>query len=141
VGRFPLVAAIVLLAATGCTLRSVDKASYVARNRAVLRELPAYPGARLVNSYSVGQSATGGFPPRENGPPYDAYYTWNVYETPPGQDGGAGGFYGSVLPRRGWRWIGGFDCDSSYVRGHALVHVSCSRESNTFTLSVNYNAR
>jgi hypothetical protein len=42
----------------GCRLRSVEKAAYVARNDAVLRTVPVYPGSKLLSDESPGMHAS-----------------------------------------------------------------------------------
>jgi len=65
----------------GCRVRSVDEAKYVALNDAVLETIPVYPGARLVNSFSKGQTAGDSCLPTENGPPYGSFTSDWVYST------------------------------------------------------------
>jgi hypothetical protein len=109
---------------THMTVCGVRKAPYVAANQAVLRTIPVYPRARWVNSYSIGIPAR--CLPVENRPPYDHYYSYRAYRLPRGTAcGQVGRYYRRTLAARGWRWLGGYPWDASYVRGHALVHVSC----------------
>jgi hypothetical protein len=74
--------------AAGCRLTSVDEASYVSQNVRVLKQLPLFPGSKLVDSYSVGLPAAGRCLPTENGPPYSGFETTLAYRTvkpvPPG---------------------------------------------------------
>ena len=74
IGGAIAIAAAFILSFGGC---SVDENAYVARNEAVYRTVPEYPGAVLVNSYSIGIPKPGGL--NENGPPYSAFDTWHVY--------------------------------------------------------------
>jgi hypothetical protein len=112
----------------GFRVTNVDKSKYVAANEAAFRDVPVYAKLPLANRSDTGIPATDGPPWNENGPPYDHYYTWHVYYLPSGRScTRAAAFYKTTLPKRGWSWVGGFPWDASYVRGHALVHVSCSR--------------
>jgi hypothetical protein len=62
-------------------------------------------------------------------PPYGAYTTSHVLRIAGDSTcDRIGAWYRRELPRRGWRWIAGYPGDASYVRGHALVHVTCSGE-------------
>ena len=133
---------VLTVVAAGCTVRSVDEKRYVAKNEAVLAQLPLPRATRLLSTYSIGQPAQDGFPPSENGPPYSSFTTWRVYEFDfDSHGGGADSFFAHELPPRGWDWIGGGagGCDDSYVRGHALVYVSCTE--NGFMLSADHDAR
>lgn len=65
----------------GGSTASVDEQAYVAHNEAVIRSVPQYPGAVLVNSYSIGVPRPGGL--NENGPPYSAFDTWHIYQVSP----------------------------------------------------------
>ena len=76
-------------AVAGCRLRSVDKASYVTENEAILRRLPRVPGARLSRSYSIGETASDTCLPVANGEPYGSYTTTYVYRTSTPQRRGA----------------------------------------------------
>ena len=75
------IAVVFILWFAGCAVRSVDEGDYVAHNEAVYKALPQYPGATLINSYSIGIPKPGGL--NDNGPPYSAFDTWHVYRLPP----------------------------------------------------------
>lgn len=66
-----------------CRWKSVDEAEYVAGNRAILDELPIYPGAARRTSGSTGLRASDACVPVENGPPYDRFMTTDSFTLPP----------------------------------------------------------
>jgi hypothetical protein len=83
----------------GCRVQSVDKRTYVAKNEAILRGLPIYPGSHLVNTYAIANPASDKCLPFENGPPYDGYTTERRYASPPHTPRGAvARFYHRRLP-------------------------------------------
>jgi hypothetical protein len=41
---------------------------------------------------------------------------------------------GGSFPQHGWEWLNGYSSDASYVRGHALVHVTCVGEGTRASL-------
>lgn len=71
------------LSTPACRIRSVNEKEYVAANRAILDRLPVYPSAKRMTTYSIPQTATDSCLPTENGPPYDAYWTYDTYTLPP----------------------------------------------------------
>jgi hypothetical protein len=118
----------------GCTLRSVDKGSYVAENERVFVtiELPDYLRKATTNTYSVGIPAADSCLPNENGPPYEAYVTWHVFIQPPGQ-------YPRGYDRRllGPEWVsqnGGLSGDESFRRGRASLYVTTTDEATSFSV-------
>jgi hypothetical protein len=70
--------------ADSCRLASVDEEEYVAGNRAILDELPIFPGAVRRHTLSVPIPATDDCLRvlSENGPPYDKYMTDDRYSLP-----------------------------------------------------------
>jgi len=114
----------------GCRLRSVDRASYVAENEAIFRRIPGFPGARLSNSYSTGETAIDTCLPIANGEPYGNFTTTHVYRTArPHRRGAIVRYYRKRLLARGWRWVArsGFDrlpLDSVFRRRAASLYVS-----------------
>jgi hypothetical protein len=117
-----------------CRLRSVDKAAYVAKNEALLRHLPVFPGAKLVASYSIGQTATDTCLPVANGTPYGSFTTTHAYETAGRQPPGTlVRYYKKRLLAQGWRWVArsglaGPSHDSTFRRGPALLYISESND-------------
>jgi hypothetical protein len=114
----------------GCRLRSVDKASYVAENEAILRRLPGFPGARLSNSYSIGETASDTCLPVANGQPYGSFTTAHIYKTAtPHRRGAILRYYRNHLLARGWRWVArsGLNrppLDSAFRRRAASLYIS-----------------
>jgi hypothetical protein len=134
-----LIAAAVVAAAVGwggrrhaCVLRSVAKASYVARNEAALATIPVPRGYRRINSWSIGIPSPDACIPHENGPPYSAFVTWHAYRGP----GPAGGFYAHAL-RGKWSWVGGGPAEATYVQGQKILYVS-DDPNGGFLLSMDY---
>jgi hypothetical protein len=118
----------------GCTLRSVDKDSYVAENERVFGtiELPDYLRKATTNTYSVGIPAMDSCLPNENGPPYEAYITWHVFIQPLGE-------YPRGFDRRllGPEWIsrdGGLSHSEGFRRGQASLYISTSDEATSFSV-------
>jgi len=112
----------------GCRLRSVDKGPYVAKNDAVLRRVPVYPGSYLVGSFSYGIPAPNACSGRENGPPYDHFYTRRTFSKPSGTARGKIiRFYRKTLAPE-WRLVGYSvadpPIDSTFERDRALLYVS-----------------
>jgi hypothetical protein len=130
-------------AAGGCRLRSVDKAAYVARNEAILRTIPVYPGSKLIEIYSAGQPAPNACLPFENGPPYDEFVTYHRYLKPNTiPRGEIVRFYRKALAPK-WQ-LRGYTVteplppfDSTFRHGYAGLSVS---EGDTgWTINVNYD--
>lgn len=125
-----------------CRLRSVDKASWVARNNALLRRIPVVPGSFFVNGYSIGQSAPDKCLPFENGPPYSAYQTWRVYRTPKPKALGTVVRYYLRRLRPAWQLRGysGFSpvSDATFRRGAAMLYVVQTQSG--WMMSVNHAA-
>lgn len=113
-----------------CRLRSVDKASYVAENEAILRRLPRFPGARLSNSYSIGETASDTCLPVANGQPYGSFTTTHIYKTAtPHRRGAIVSYYRKHLLARRWRWVArsGLNrppLDSAFRRRAASLYIS-----------------
>jgi hypothetical protein len=84
IGTVVLVVSMTGRSPTGCRVKSVDEATYVAGNRAILDELPVYPGATRTNTLSNGWRAQDACLPAEDGggPPYDRYMTYDSYTLP-----------------------------------------------------------
>ena len=112
----------------GCRLRSVDKAAYVAKNEAILRTIPVYPGSKLIESYSAGQPAPNACLPRENSPPYDKFVTIHRYLKPNKMPRGKiVRFYRKALTPK-WQ-LRGYTLaeppwDSTFRHGYASLYVS-----------------
>jgi hypothetical protein len=137
----------VSVVASDCRLRSVDEQAYVARNRAILDELPVFPRSELDSSSSnawIASDACFGF--NENGPPYDAFETTDRYTLPeagtgvvaaswygidefgnrtgPAQVPAVLGFYDRELAKLGWsvsHWSGP---EVWFTNGEALLGVA-----------------
>ena len=131
----------------GCTLRSVDKASYVAKNEALLRGLPVVPGARVVSRYSLGQTASDSCLPVLNGRPYEGFTTTHAYETArPEPPGAILRYYRRRLLANGWKWIAqsgiaGPAHDSAFRRGPAVLYVmESSDERAAWTVTADHAA-
>jgi hypothetical protein len=113
-----------------CRLRSVDRASYVAKNEALFKRLPVVPGAKLVTSYSIGQTASDTCLPVANGTPYGSFTTTHAYETARRKRAGAlVRYYKKRLLARGWRWVArsglaGPAHDGSFRRGPASLYIA-----------------
>jgi hypothetical protein len=138
--------ATIALALTGCGVRSVDKASYVAKNEQVLRGIPIFGHARLISDFSIGQTAPDAPLGQENGPPFGSYTTWHQFQR---QDAvtctTVGEWYRRVLRRLGWHRTAAYGIVGvGYVRDHAFVYFDCGN-SNTggigFSLSADYDQR
>jgi hypothetical protein len=83
-----------ILGAAGCG--GVSRTRYVARNEAILRSLPVFPGASARQKFSTPHYAS-----EEDSP--NGYTTTVVYRVPRGTSGGSVvRFYGRQLARRGW---------------------------------------
>jgi hypothetical protein len=117
-------------AVAGCRLHSVDKASYVAENEAILRRIPRVPGARRSRSYSIGETASDTCLPVANGEPYGSYTTTYVYGTStPQRRGAVVRYYRKLLLAQGWRWVArtgsyGPPMDSAFRRRAASLYIS-----------------
>jgi len=129
----------------GCRGRSVDEAEYVRANEAVLRELQLYPSAPLVNSYSIGQTASDScIPFAENGPPYEGFTTTWIYRLPPGAtrtevidfyDKQVLDDWDQAIVRRG-----SHNCEVSYTRGPAILYISACSSEGMLTITVDHDA-
>jgi hypothetical protein len=111
--------------ATGCRATSVDESSYVARNEALLQEIPIFPDSKLVNSETDPQPAPDACLPTENGPPFSRFMTTRVYATPKLIPHGAVVRYyrARLMPR--WRLLAWAapDRDSTFGRGASTLYV------------------
>src|SRR5438093_632896 len=111
-----------ILWASGCAVVSVDKGDYVAHNEAIFRSVRQYPGAVLVNSYSIGIPKPGGL--GDSGPPYKGFVTTHVYRvSPPARAQAIIRHFHRVLP--GWEWagpgayLGRPPCQATFQKGAA----------------------
>jgi hypothetical protein len=128
----------------GCRLRSVDKAAYVAKNDAVLRTVPVYPGSKLLSDESPGMHAGNSCGLSESGPPYASYWTTRRYSVPSDTPKGAiMGYYRRVLAAS-WRWTahsvpdpGQPLIDSTFQRGDARLYV-LERTADDWLMTVDY---
>src|SRR4051794_18762271 len=95
--------ALIALALTGCRVRSVNKASYVAKNEQVLRGIPVFRNAKLISDFSIGHTASDAPLGQENGPPFGSYTTWHQFQR---QEAAScttvGDWYRRVFRRLGW---------------------------------------
>jgi hypothetical protein len=116
-------------AIAACNAPSVDKTSYVAKNEALLRSTPVYPGSTLIRDESAGQPT--GSCPIENGPPYESYVTTRVYSTtviiPKGK---VVRYYRKILAGK-WHLQGASGTvpgepprDSTFRRGNAMLAIT-----------------
>jgi len=96
--------AALLLAGCG----GVGRRDYVARNDAIVRSLPVFPGAEKAGEKSSGSKSSG-------------YRTLVIYRVPRGTSGAAVlRFYESRLPRDGWQ-ESGKPLEEDFRRDKALV--------------------
>jgi hypothetical protein len=113
-----------------CTLRSVDKTSYVGKNEDILQRLPVFPGAKLLTGYSIGHTASDTCLPIANGAPYGSFTTTHVYKVgKPSPRGAIVRYYRKRLLAQGWRWVArsgltGPPLDSAFRRGPASLYIS-----------------
>jgi hypothetical protein len=114
----------------GCRFRSVDRAAYVAKNDAVLRSVPVYPGSKLISDEAWGMHAGNSCGLNESGPPYASYWTTRRYTVPSDTPKGAITRYYRRVLAASWRWTGytvpdpgqpAFD--STFQRGDARLYV------------------
>jgi hypothetical protein len=73
------------LASSGCKLHGVDAEQYTAQNIAALRDVPVFPGARLISSVSQGDRHGNGWPAEDDPPtagPYMRFVTERSYRLP-----------------------------------------------------------
>ena len=130
---------VLLLALAGCS-GGVDKGRYVARNNAIFRTVPPYPGATLSNSDSFGIPKGGVL--QENGPPYKAFVTRRFYAlsapTPVAQ---VLRYYHRVL--HAWIWRGPITyngiapCEATFRKGHALLYINvCPRTQDATSILI-----
>ena len=91
-------AAVLLLAGCG----GVSRKDYVARNAAIVRSLPVFPGAVKTHEVSTPYvTSEGGMSTHPSG-----YRTTVVYRVPRGTtDASVSDFYRAQLGRRGWRQV------------------------------------
>jgi hypothetical protein len=128
----------------GCRFRSVDKGAYVARNDAVLRTVPVYPGSKLLSDESAGMHAGNSCGLSESGPPYASYWTTRRYSVSSDTPKGAIiGYYRRVLGAS-WRWTahsvpdpGQPLIDSTFQRGDASLYV-LERTADDWLITVDY---
>ena len=110
------VAATLLLAGCG----GVSRGDYVARNDAIVRSLPRFPGAEKAHEVSTPYvKSEGGLSTRPSG-----YTTTVVYRVPRGTtDASVLRFYRTQLDRRGWRQVNTPRVDA-FTRGRAFVALN-----------------
>ena len=113
----------------GCRGRSVDEAEYVRGNEAILSELQLYPEAELVNSFSIGQTASDSCNPlAENGPPYGSYATTWFYRLPPAASRSQVIDFFDAQVQGGWEpeivRRGSLNCEVSYTRAGAVLYLN-----------------
>src|SRR5256885_1477308 len=139
------IAVVLILWFGGCAVQSVDEGDYVSHNEAVYRIVPEYPGATLVNSYSIGIPGGGGF--NDNGPPYKAFDTWHAYQLRsrvPSQT--IIRHFHRVLSDWQWRgpapYLGRPSCEATFVKGTATVYLTACPQSrdakSAYLVSVDY---
>jgi len=135
-GSGAAIVVVLVLWVGGCAARSVDEGDYVSHNEAVIRSVPQYPGAVLVNSYSIGIPKPGGL--NENGPPYGAFDTWHVYRLPPAIPVPAVIRHFESLSGWGVAMRGGNPIDEVTLRkGSASLYVMASKSG--YEVSVDYD--
>ena len=135
-GAGAAIVVLLVLLVGGCGARGVDEGDYVAHNEAVFRSVPQYPGAVLVNSYSIGIPKPGGL--NENGPPYGAFDTWRAYRLSPPVPVQAVIRHFESLP--GWGVsvrVGNPTDQVGLRRGMALINVMAS--DSGYQMSVDYD--
>jgi len=133
----------------GCRLTSVDEAAFVAGNRAILDQLPVYPGSTLRDSSSypwLADDACFGFLYGENSGLIERYKTEDAYTLPgegrpivsapwrvpdkfgnhrvPAQVPAVLVWYDGELRRSGWQRYSWSGWEVSYRKGVAFVVVS-----------------
>ena len=113
-----------------CVLLSVDKREYLARNEAVFRTipLPSYLRKAYSTTWTHAIPAHNQCLPSENGPPYGAYLTTQVYV------GERLGFDDSVLRGRWARGEAGDVRTLLFRRGHASLTVTTTDEGVLLTV-------
>ena len=100
-------AAVVLLAGCG----GVNRQDYVAKNEAIVRSLPVYPGAVNMGGDSSGSKSSG-------------YRTFILYRVSRGTSGKAVlRFYESQLQRRGWQ-ASGKPLEEDFTHDKAWVELN-----------------
>jgi hypothetical protein len=113
-----------VVAQTGCTIVSVDKRAYTARNQAIMESLPLYPGARFETAFTMKDQGGNGWP-CENCGPATAYQSYRFYRLPAGTDPQAVlAFYERRMPVRWEPQLGPMPCEQTYKRDAAEVYVS-----------------
>jgi hypothetical protein len=128
----------------GCRLRSVDKAAYVARNEALLRSVPVYPGSKLLSDESPGMHASNSCQPNEDGPPYASYWTTRRYSVPSDTPKGAIIRYYRRVLAASWRLTaysvpapGKPAIDSTFRRGDGRLYV-LERTADDWSMTLDY---
>jgi hypothetical protein len=123
---------------TGCRVRSVAKAPYVAKNETIFRQLPGFHGSELLSSYSPGQPASDSCFPLDNGPPYWSFVTTRSYSRP--EHTAVGAIVRFYRKRLAPEWqLRGYAAatpprDSTFRRGAAQVYVSESERGWSLTV-------
>ena len=94
----------------GCAIISVDRGKVVADHEAVLKQLPQYPGAKLGQDFSIGQS--GG---TDSGPPYKSFSTYRYYQLPHPVPGAKLMSYFHHAMGAQWKWGSMQNCNASFT--------------------------
>ena len=138
--------ALVAIGLTGCGMQSVDEASYVAKNEQVLRGVPVYGHAKVIQDFSKGQTARDAPLGQENGPPYGSYVTWHYFQKPQAATCEVvGNWYRDAFHRLGWHRTSTYGIVGvGYFRNHAFVYFDCGSSGGggiEFSLNADYNER
>src|SRR4051794_14466399 len=128
-----------VFAVAGCKLRSVDKGKEIALNEAVVRDVPLFPGARLVDTFAIGDKRGNGWPAEDEpgSGPNTGYRLYKTYELPRGTASRKVlAFYEDAL-RDTWRQVGysgDGSFDRSYRKGKANLYISISQDHLYFSI-------
>jgi hypothetical protein len=128
--------------ASGCRFRSVDKAQYVAKNEALLRGVPVYPGSKLIATSSAVSGHRTHACPEKIGLAYDHFATERRYWSPSGTPRGTIIlFYRKALVPK-WQ-LSAWSAteppwDSTFRRGRAMLYVAEEGET-VWSISLDYD--
>jgi hypothetical protein len=113
----PALTAALLLTACG----GVNRSAYVARNEAIIKSLPVFPGAVKAHEYSTpNDRSEGGLSTRPS-----SYLTTVVYRVPRGTSSASVlRFYETQLQPRGWQTTFATPTVANLTRAGALVAVN-----------------